>query len=305
MGKRQKQEQTFPPQLGSTELCLSHGPGRNSTVPCRLWERGTSQSVPRLLGLEAPRQGSSRVGCGALGERQGAAFPKPGVRNRLPEGTQVCLAVTGVYSPTSGGSRQRSHFPASEGSSGMGRVSQAGHGAGAGHPCPGTQPSPCSCPQHGTAQQDMEGTHSCPQILSPTGIENSEQDLALTGNQTPAAPQLQQEPNPRSSSTPLPQSATASPCQGHRDHSSHHGTQFQCCQGGRGVTALETGQSCCLTPAERPHPWGLFPSALLSSDSSRVWADKPTSAIQSAWALPCPGARHTAGSFTLHTTPNT
>lgn len=68
MGNRQKQEQTFPPQLGSTEPCPSHGLGRNSPIPCRLWERWTGQGVPRLLGVEAPRQGRSRAGCGALGE---------------------------------------------------------------------------------------------------------------------------------------------------------------------------------------------------------------------------------------------
>lgn len=88
MGKRQKQEQTFPPQLGRTELCLSHSLGRNSTVPCRQWDMGQAKVSQGREGaeLDVENWGSSRE-----------LHPqKHGVRNRLPEETQMGSAVRGV-----------------------------------------------------------------------------------------------------------------------------------------------------------------------------------------------------------------
>lgn len=110
-------------------------------------------------------------------------------KNRLPEETQMGSAVTGAFAAPL--LLAEKPPPWWEGRNGMGRVHQTQCGAGAGYPCPGTQPSPCSCPQ------DTQGTHSCPQTLSPAGIQRREQDLALTGTKPqqllcPTAPSLTQ-----------------------------------------------------------------------------------------------------------------
>lgn len=122
MGKRQKQEQTFPPQLGSTELCLSHSLGRNSTVPCRQRD-GDRPRCPRAAWGRSPKAGEEQSWMWSTG---GAAPPKPGVRNRLPEETQMGSAVTGVSTAplllVAPRAWQRSHLPALEGSSGMSSV---------------------------------------------------------------------------------------------------------------------------------------------------------------------------------------
>lgn len=198
MGKRQKQEQTFPPQLGRTELCLLPQPGQEQHCSLQAVGHGTSQGVPR--------EGRSRAGCGELGEQQGATSPKTwGKEQAARRNTDGLSSKRSLYSPTSpGGSREAGR----EGTSLLpwaavdwGELTRTSVGLEQGIPVLEHSPAHSSCPQAGTAEQDMQGTHSCPQ--SPAGVQRSEQDLALTGTK----PQQ----------LLCPQTDTASPCQAHRD----------------------------------------------------------------------------------------
>lgn len=135
--------------------------------------------------------------------RAGSCIPNTWGKNRLPEETQTGSAVTGVFTapPLLVALRE----PVREATPLPARAAVAWGEFGAGHPCPGTQPSPRSCPQGGTAQQDMQGTQLSPNP-EPSMVQSSKQDLALTGTKPqqlvcPTAPRLIQPAHGRDTGT--------------------------------------------------------------------------------------------------------
>lgn len=156
VGKRQKQKQTFPPQSGSTEQ------EQEQHRSLQALGQGDRLSVPRLPGVEAPRWERSRAGCGAGGSGK-SCIPKTWGREQDARGnTEGLSSNRSPHSPTSpAGSQSLAEKPPPRAAVGWG-VCQAQCGAGAGHPCPGTQPSPRSCPQEDMLSRTCRGHTAVP-----------------------------------------------------------------------------------------------------------------------------------------------